>query len=118
MMLRRTIFVLLTGLLIPATAHAASLGEEVKATYAAFDAAFNTGKPAAVAGFFTENALYLPASPNVLKGRAAIQKFYAGLFKSGLHGHKLELIEANGDDHIIVAAARFSIETRSGPNLE
>jgi ketosteroid isomerase-like protein len=115
--LRRTMLVFLASLLIPAAAQAASLREQVRATYAAFDAAFNTGRAEAVARFYTDNALLLPGSPDGVKGRAAITRFFTDLLATGLFGHRLELIEANGDDRVVVAAARFSIQARNGPDL-
>ena len=97
---RFAILVLLAGLLAPVAAHAAPLDERIKAAYAAWDAAFNKGDPEALAALYAEDAVLLPPSRthDVLKGPAAIEKFFAGLFATGVNGHKLELIEANSDD--------------------
>ena len=115
--LSRAIVVLAIALLAPVAAQAASLAQQVKAAYASYDAAFNSGKPNAVAALYTENAVLLPTSHDVLKGRAAIAKFDAGLFKAGIHSHKLELIEANGNGDIIVAAARWSATAKDGSTI-
>ena len=117
LMLRRAVFVLLAGLLMPAAAHAASLNEQVKAAYATYDATFNSDNARALAQLYTENALLLPPSHDVIKGRAGIRKFFAGLFAAGVHDHKLELIYANGQGGVIVAAARWSAKAEDGSSL-
>jgi ketosteroid isomerase-like protein len=111
---RAVIFVLLAALLAPTMAYAASLEEQVKAAYAAFDAAFNNGDAKAVAAFYVEDAVILPPTHDVIKGPAGAEKFFTGLFAPGVTEHKLELIEANGDDQLTVAAARWSAKGKDG----
>jgi ketosteroid isomerase-like protein len=111
---RAAIFVLLAALLAPTMAYAASLEEQVKAAYAAFDAAFNKGDAKAVAAFYVEDAVILPPTHDVIKGPAGAEKFFAGLFAAGATEHKLELIEVNGDDQLTVAAARWSAKGKDG----
>ena len=106
--LRAAMLVLCMGLIASVAASAASLDDEVKAAYAAWDAAFNNGDAKVVAAFYTEDALLLPPSHDIIKGPAGVEKFFAGLFANGLTGHKLELIEAKGDAGLIVAAAKWS----------
>jgi uncharacterized protein (TIGR02246 family) len=114
-LLPAAILVLVTGLLAPVTATAASLQEQVSAAYTAWDAAFNKGDPKAVAAFYTEDAVLLPPTHEVLKGPAEIAKYVAGLFGAGVSGHKLVLLEANGEDDMIVAAAKWSARGNDGP---
>ena len=45
----------------------------------------------------------MPAS-----GPEAIEKFFAGLQSSGVMDHKLELIDAGGDDKIAYGTAKWS----------
>jgi uncharacterized protein (TIGR02246 family) len=45
-----------------------------------YQAAFNKGDAKALAAFYTENAIRLGANSEVLYGRAAVEKFYAGSF--------------------------------------
>ena len=112
------ISVLLAGLLVPAAAPAAaSLDEQVKEAYAAWDAAFNKSDPKAVAAFYAEDAVLLPPTHDVVKGPAGVEKFFAGLFGAGVTGHKLELIEANGGEDLAVAAARWSAKGKDGASL-
>ena len=114
---RFAIFVLLAGLLAPVATYAASLEEQVQAAYAAWDAAFNKGDPKAVAAFYAEDAVFLPPTHDVIKGPAGVEKFFAGLFGAGVTGHKLELIEANGEGNTAVAAAKWSAKGKDGASL-
>ena len=80
------------------------------AAYQAWDAAFATGDAKAIAAFYTDDATFLPPTHDVIEGPAGVEKFFAGLLGSGVTGHKLELIEVEGDDDgdMIVAAAKWS----------
>jgi uncharacterized protein (TIGR02246 family) len=50
------------------------------AIYAAFSRGYDTLDPDLVAGFYTEDALYLPSRGDILRGRAAIREFFASVF--------------------------------------
>lgn len=116
MLLRRTaMFTLSAGLLAPAMAAAASSDEEVRAAYAAWDAAFGKSDAKAIGAMYSDDALFLPPNHDILKGPAAVEKFFAGLFAAGVTGHKLELIEAQGTPGLVVAAAKWSAESKNGP---
>src|SRR3954454_1098601 len=79
-----------------------------------WDTAFNKGDPKAVAAFYTEDAVLLPPTHEVLKGPAEIEKYFASLFGAGVSGHKLVLLEANGAGSTVVAAARWSAKGKDG----
>jgi uncharacterized protein (TIGR02246 family) len=81
---------------------------DVTAAYQAWDAAFNAGDAKAVSAFYAEDAVFLPATHDVINGPAGVEKFFAGLFGMGVKGHKLELIEAHEDGNVVVAAAKWS----------
>ena len=103
-LLPAVILVLVAGFLAPSVASATSLQEQVGAAYTAWDAAF-----------YTEDVVLLPPTHEVLKGPAEIAKYVAGLFGAGVSGHKLVLLEANGEDDMIVAAAKWSARGKDGP---
>lgn len=83
---------------------------EVKAAYAAWDEAFGKADAKAVAAFYTDDAVLLPPTHDVLKGPAGVEQFFGGLFAGGVTGHKLELIDMSGDDKVIVGAAKWSAQ--------
>jgi uncharacterized protein (TIGR02246 family) len=109
---RLAMLALLGAIALPLAAHAESAMDQVLAAYAAWDKAFATGDPAKVAAFYTDDAMFLPPSHDVLRGPAGVEKFYTGLFANGVTGHKLELIEVigNDSDQVLGAAAKWSAQ--------
>ena len=110
MLLRSTVFAVLASVTLPLAASAATPQDEVTAAYQAWDAAFATGDAKAIAAFYTDDATFLPPTHDVIEGPAGVEKFFTGLLGNGVTGHKLELIEVEGDgsDELIVAAAKWS----------
>ena len=78
------------------------------AAYAAWDAAFSKADAKAIAAFYADDAIFLPASHDVINGPAGVEKFFAGLFEGGATNHKLELLKASGDDSVVFGAAKWS----------
>ena len=60
---------------------AASAEDDVKAAYSAWDAAFNKGDAGAVAALYSDDALLLPPTHDVIKGPVGVEKFVQGLLK-------------------------------------
>ena len=84
MLLRRTaMFTLSVGLLAPAMAAAATLDEQVRTAYAAWDAAFGKSDAKAIGAFYTDDAFFLPPTHDIIRGPAGVEKFFAGLFTAG-----------------------------------
>lgn len=89
-------------------AYAGSPEDDVAAAYAAWDAAFSKADAKAIAAFYSDDAVFLPASHSVINGPAGVEEFFAGLFAGGATAHKLELIKASGDEAILFGAAKWS----------
>ena len=87
---------------------AADLKAQVEGAYAAWDAAFNKGDAKGVAAAYLPNAKLLPPTHEIALGESAIEKFCSGALASGVTDHKLEVIDAGGDDKIIYGTARWS----------
>lgn len=92
--------------------------DEVKAAYSAWDAAFNKADAKAVAAFYTDNAIFLPATHDVIKGPGGVEKFFGGIFGMGVTGHKLELIEAQGDGKLLVGTAKWSAKGKDAKGAD
>src|SRR6202790_1290873 len=92
----------------PAGSLAADPKSDVTAAYAAWDAAFNKGDAKAVAAAYLPNAKLLPPTHEVASGPSAIEKFFAGLHANGVTDHKLEVIDAGGDDKVVYGTANWS----------
>ena len=80
----------------------------VEKAYTAWDAAFNKQDAKAVAAAYVSSAKLMPPTHQVASGPAEIEKFWAGLFAHGVTGHKLEIIDAGGDDKVVFGTAKWS----------
>jgi ketosteroid isomerase-like protein len=92
----------------PAASFAAEPKSDVTAAYAAWDAAFNKGDAKTLAAVYLPNAKLLPPTHEVASGPAAIEKFFAGLHANGVTDHKLEVIDAGGDNKVVYGTANWS----------
>jgi uncharacterized protein (TIGR02246 family) len=109
--------VLLMGLHLSTSSFAASMEDQIKAAYDAFNTAFNKGDAKAVAGFYTDDAILLGPGPDhaVFKGPAEIEKFFAGLFSAGVTNHNLDLIKAIGNDNLVIGADKWTAKSKDSP---
>jgi uncharacterized protein (TIGR02246 family) len=83
-------------------------GGEIGPAYAAWDAAFAKGDAKAIAALYADDAIFLPGTHDIIKGPSGVENFFAGIFRMGVTGHKLELIEAHNEGSIVFGAAKWS----------
>ena len=95
-------------IMIPLGATADPLDDQVRATYSAWNAAFNKGDSKAVAAFYTADTSFLPATHDIIQSLDGVEKFFSGLFASGVTDHTLDLIRTTQDDKIVIAVAKWS----------
>ena len=81
---------------------------EIAPAYAAWDVAFAKGDAKAIAALYADDAIFLPATHDVIKGPSGVEKFFVGIFGMGVTGHKLELIDARGEGNLVFGAAKWS----------
>lgn len=75
----------------------------------AFDAAFNSKNPAAIAALYDENAVVMPApAGEPVVGRAALETFFAGLITAGVIDHQLTLTEAVADGNLAYQRGKWA----------
>ena len=67
-----------------------------------------SGDAKALAAFYTDDTVFLPATHDVITGPEGVEKFFAGVLGMGVKGHKLELIEASGDGDFLFGTAKWS----------
>ena len=60
-----------------------------------FEAAFNAKDAAQLASFYAEDAVLMPPNEPMVKGRTAIQAFWAKQFQQGISGIDLKPIESS-----------------------
>lgn len=101
---------------VSATAHAAG-ADDVEAAYQQWNEAFNSGDAAAVAAAYTDDAIFLPPTHDVVEGPDSVQSFFNGLFENGVTGHQLEVIDVMEDGNEIVAASRWSAKGGDGSDI-
>ena len=99
-------FLLLSLLVLPSSA--GPMEDRVKAAYAAWDEAFNKGDAKTLSSMYAGDAIFLPATHDVINGPAGVEKFFGGIFGMGVTGHKLELIEAGGEGNLLFGTAKWS----------
>ncbi|MFZ2650504.1 MAG: DUF4440 domain-containing protein [Burkholderiaceae bacterium] len=87
-------------------------GDRVASAFAAWNAAFNKGDAKAVAAFYAADAVVLPASHEIVKGPADIEKFWAGLISSHVTGHVLEPFKIVEAGDALIAASKWSANGR------
>jgi uncharacterized protein (TIGR02246 family) len=92
----------------PVGSFAADPKSDVTAAYTAWDAAFNKGDAKTVAAAYAPNAKLLPPNHEVASGPAEIEKFWAGMFANAVTDHKLQVIDAGGDDKVVYGTANWS----------
>ncbi|WP_314949500.1 YybH family protein [Bradyrhizobium cosmicum] len=103
-----TAFALCLLTVAPVGCFAGDAKSDVSAAYAAFDTTFNKGNAKAVAALYLPNAKVLPPTHEVASGPTEIEKFFAGFYANGVTDHKLELIDAGGDDKVVYGTANWS----------
>ena len=111
----------IVSLVAAMSAGAAAAGAQDAAARAAieagnkkFSAAVAKGDAAAVASLYTTDAQVLPPNSDVVKGRAAIQAMFKGVFDSGVTG--IELTTADVEAHGLVASevGTFVVKLKDG----
>ena len=82
--------------------------DDVAKAYLAWNESFNKGDAVALASAYLLDAKLLPPTHSVVSGTAEIERFFAGLFQSGVTNHRLDVIEIGGDGRFVYGTARWS----------
>jgi ketosteroid isomerase-like protein len=96
----------------PALAADATDQQLIRRAFRDFNTAF--GNAPAVARLYLANAVLAPPTHEIIRGRAAIEQFWAAAFAAGLHGHALDLVTFRSDAHTVVAIAKWSARGKGG----
>ena len=90
--MRIVLYALPLLLLLGAASEAASLKAEIDAANQKWIAAFNKGDAAGIAALYVDQATVLPPGSDMVKGRAAIETFWASAIQSGLKNPTLQTV--------------------------
>lgn len=91
--------------------------DDVKAAYEQWNDAFNKGDAPKIASSYTEDAIFLPPTHEVIEGQSGIQSFFDGLLKNGVTDHQLQVISVMEDGDEVVAASKWSAKGGDGSTL-
>ncbi len=111
----RAILFAIPLLLLGMTAEAASLKAEIDAANQKWMAAFNKGDATAVAALYVDQATALPPGADMVKGRAAIEKLWAGAIQQGLKNASLQTVAVEQFGNAAREIGRFSLDA---PNAQ
>ena len=99
-----------TLLLTPIAAFAGPAEDQVGASFAAWNAAFDKGDAKSVAAFYTADTVFMPATHDIIRTPVGVEKFFAGLFANKVTGHKLEVITVIQAGDSLIAASKWSAQ--------
>jgi uncharacterized protein (TIGR02246 family) len=86
--------------------------DRVASAYGAWNAAFNRGDAEAIASLYTDDAVLLPASHEIVNGPAEIDKFFAGLFANHVTGHDLQAFKIIESGDTLIVASKWTANGR------
>ena len=88
----------------------------IRDIHARFAEAYSRGDVAAVAALYTDDAVLLPPNLEMLRGREAIQQFWAGAKQMGVREAALETVqvEESGDMACEIGAYTLKIQPEGG----
>jgi len=86
--------------------------DDVRAAAERWDAAFNSGDTATLAGFYASDGCVIPAGGTPARGAEAIGKFFTDLRGNGFDGHKITVEHVDEKGPIAIASGKWQL---SGP---
>lgn len=79
-----------------------------------FVAAVAKADVAAIGGLYTDDAQALPPNGDVVKGRAAIQQMWKGVFDSGIAAASLDTADVEADGSLAYETGRYEMKLKEG----
>jgi uncharacterized protein (TIGR02246 family) len=86
----------------------------VEAQNKRFVAAAAKADTAAIGGLYTDDAQAFPPNSDVVKGRAAIQQMWKGVFDSGVAGASLETSDVESQGDLAYETGRYEMKLKDG----
>ena len=79
-----------------------------------FEAAVGKADTVALGALYTDDAQVLPPNSDVVKGRAAIQELWKGVFESGIAGASLETTDVESEGTLAYETGRYEMKLKDG----
>lgn len=84
----------------------------------AWEMAYNTGDPAAVAAFYSENGMRMPPNSEAVEGRDAIQAHIQALMDGNVPKVKIETVEYEIAGEVGFARGTYAVMDASGATVD
>lgn len=113
--------ILLPLVLLVAVSHAARASElqsAIEAANAQFSDAAGKGDAAALTALYTADGAVMPAGSDPIRGKAAIQKFWAGALSSGVAAVTLKTVEVYGHGRVATEVGDYELKDKGGKTLD
>jgi uncharacterized protein (TIGR02246 family) len=72
--------------------------------------ALNSGNAAVLAKLYSENATVSPGNGQTLIGRTEIENLFKSFVLNGVHNHKIDIVDVNGNGNLIYQVAKWSAQ--------
>jgi uncharacterized protein (TIGR02246 family) len=102
----------------PAVSQRGDVRAAIEAANKEFGEAVGRGDAAAIAEFYTTNAMVLPPNSDVVKGKEAIKNLFQGLINSGIKGITLTTLEAEGFGDTANEVGKYIVKGEGGKELD
>ncbi|MGD9346327.1 MAG: SgcJ/EcaC family oxidoreductase [Candidatus Aminicenantes bacterium] len=94
--------------------------QEIEAANAKFGEAVRAGDAAMLASYYTEDATLLPPNSEMIKGRAAVEAYWAGGFQMGIKDVLLTTVDVMGMGDLVceIGTAKVSLQPEEMDAME
>jgi ketosteroid isomerase-like protein len=101
-----------------ASSHAADVRGEIEKANSGFSAAAAKSDGAGVASLYVADGQVMPAGSEPIKGTAALQKFWQGVFDSGIVGVALKTVEIFGAGSTVTEVGQYELRDKTGKSVD
>lgn len=100
------------------TTHTTDIQAEIHTMAKNFISTFKSGNAAAVAEFYTDNAMLLPAGFDFVRGREEIESFWQGAMNMGIKAVNIDIMELEQHGDTAIEVGRYTMMDADGQVLE
>lgn len=79
-----------------------------------FMSAFNNGDAAGLADLYTMDGQVLPPNNDIVRGKEEIQTFWQTLMDMGIQKAKLDIVEVEEQDELVVELSKYTLQGTGG----
>jgi len=91
------------------TTQTSDIHSSIRALSDNFESTFSTGDVTKIAGFYTEDAMLLPAGFDFVRGRQDIKEFWQSAINMGIKYIKIDIIEVEQHDDTAIEMSNYTL---------